>query len=665
MASSFEKSVKGGTKIKLAAPKSKYVEHILVATHAGEAGVAEIFRALTNRLRDSTWTIVFKSLIIVHLMIREGEPEVTLKYLAQNPHRRLAINSFTEGKPVQTQGHNIRTYNEYLLRRAIEYGATKMDYVRGGEGRLKKLSVDKGLLREAESVQDQIRALLKCEPFHDEPENEITLTAFRLLTMDLLVLFHVMNEGTISVLEHYFELSHPDATRALNIYRTFVKQTEAVVQYLSVARLHEHSTRLEIPKIKHAPTSLAASLEEYLNDKDFEINRRQYLAEKEAKKTGKPTNGASKFLSESKPTAPKTSAPATQPSHTPSKPSIDAPLIDFFESISDNQQTMAQPQIRQYPQQTGFQQQNFQISQQTAAMGFPQQQQQPFSPQAGQGTNPFAHLQQQQQQQQQHQHQHQHQQQLQQQQLQQQQQQIQQPQLQTQFTGAGFGGYTPQPQPFNPQNNSLAPIPQNGVPNFSAQPQQHLPTIAEPLQAQQTSTNPFRASIIPPAMNGPIEPKMLNNPTGATSLARSPTNPFAKQNTGFQQTQSPPALSSSPFSSVPSIQTPSSSSPFAPQPLQQQPLQPTPTGTNPFARNPSPQQTMSPQGLSPQGGLTVHATGSTNPFRQSAFVNQQTGQGWQNTGTQGTLGGFSLDQVPTASVFPRPGQQQQQGQGWS
>lgn len=33
-----------------------------------------------------------------------------------------------------------------------------------------------------------------------EPDNEITLTAFRLLTMDLLVLYHVMNEGTINVL---------------------------------------------------------------------------------------------------------------------------------------------------------------------------------------------------------------------------------------------------------------------------------------------------------------------------------------------------------------------------------------------------------------------------------------------------------------------------------
>jgi hypothetical protein len=40
----------------------------------------------------------------------------------------------------------------------------------------------------------------RIQPFDDEPENEITMTAFRLLTMDLLVLFHVMNEGTINVL---------------------------------------------------------------------------------------------------------------------------------------------------------------------------------------------------------------------------------------------------------------------------------------------------------------------------------------------------------------------------------------------------------------------------------------------------------------------------------
>lgn len=80
----------------LAAPKSKYIEHILVATHTGEAGVAEIFRTLQLRLRDSTWTIVFKALIVVHLMIREGQLDATLQYMAENP-TKLAISGYSEG----------------------------------------------------------------------------------------------------------------------------------------------------------------------------------------------------------------------------------------------------------------------------------------------------------------------------------------------------------------------------------------------------------------------------------------------------------------------------------------------------------------------------------------------------------------------------------------
>jgi hypothetical protein len=81
----------------LAAPKSKYIEHILITTHTGEAGVAEVFRALQSRLRDATWTIVFKGLIVVHLMMREGQEDVTLKYLSLNPRSKLAISNFTEG----------------------------------------------------------------------------------------------------------------------------------------------------------------------------------------------------------------------------------------------------------------------------------------------------------------------------------------------------------------------------------------------------------------------------------------------------------------------------------------------------------------------------------------------------------------------------------------
>lgn len=64
---------------------------------------------------------------------------------------------------VQTQGRNIRHYTTYLIERAKAYRDIRVDYVLAGEGRMKKLTVDKGLLRETQAVQEQINALLKCD----------------------------------------------------------------------------------------------------------------------------------------------------------------------------------------------------------------------------------------------------------------------------------------------------------------------------------------------------------------------------------------------------------------------------------------------------------------------------------------------------------------------
>ena len=65
---------------------------------------------------------------------------------------------------VQAQGRNIRTYDEYLVQRAVSYEATKVDSVRtANDGRLKRLNIEKGLLREVEAVQSQIKALVRCD----------------------------------------------------------------------------------------------------------------------------------------------------------------------------------------------------------------------------------------------------------------------------------------------------------------------------------------------------------------------------------------------------------------------------------------------------------------------------------------------------------------------
>jgi hypothetical protein len=429
----------------------------------------------------------------------------------------------------------------------------------------------------------------------------------------------------------------------MEIYKNFTRQTDFVVAYLSMARQYEHQTRVEVPKLKHAPINLGKQLEDYLVDPDFEINRRQYIAEQESKKGGR--NGAtkaaaatsSKSESESR-TAAGRAFPEAESSTT--KPLAKGPapdLIDFFESIEQNQQPMAtqpgtqQPGYNPFNNNTApFQPQNLQQFSQNGQIdqnGFAQQQMgfqntNPFPPQQQSFNTGFPVNQQQQQVP-----------------------QVQQPQqIQPNFTGAGFGAYSPQPS-FQP--GTLSPIPSDSAATFQQQPQPQQ--LGEMQTGAPQTTNPFRASMMaqPTGMTPPGFPQ---SPPINPLLTRQNTNPFAR----------------TPISPVPTQQFSPPPDQFQQQQLQQQqqmpqqqalpqtamPLQAMPTGTNPFARNLAMNTAQRPQTA---GGLMPQPTGSTNPFRQSQFVNTATGVGWQNN--QQPMGG-GLDNLETVPVFPRPATQQ-------
>lgn len=405
-------------------------------------------------------------------------------------------------------------------------------------------------------------------------------------------------------------MSKVDAERAMEVYRTFVKQTDMVVQYLSVARQYEHHTRVEVPKLKHAPVNLGRQLEDYLNDPDFEIHRRQYLAEVDAKKGKGGSGSTSKPIFRNEPVS-KTTTSTSNPFPSvngadgsidakPASKGPDADLIDFFDSIEQNQtplgaQPAPAPQIGASPWgNAGFQPQptgQFQNG---------------FAPQQTgyQGNNPF------------------------QQQMtgafpqQQQQQPMPQPQVQPAYTGAGFGGFTSQQLGFQ---SSLSPIPQDSVASFQ-NGNASMPNLQ--MAQQQQTTNPFRASM------------MTGQPTGMStnSIPTSPPQPLQPQQT-----------STNPFARASSQSNPP---PFQPSLQQVGPLQPMATGTNPFAKGFGAQQP--PRPATSAGTLAPQPTGTTNPFRQSQFVNHNTGMGWQHN--QQPIGG-GLDALPTVSVFPRPAAQ--------
>lgn len=263
MSSLYTKLVKGATKIKMAPPKQKYVDPILSGTSSAR-GLQEITHALDIRLSDTAWTIVYKALIVLHLMIQQGEKDVTLRHYSHNLDvfqlRKISHTTKWSSNDMRA----LQRYDEYLKTRCEEYGRLGMDHLRDNYSSLKlgsknQLSMDEEL-DHVESLEIQINALIRNKYSVSDLENHLLLYAFQLLVQDLLGLYNALNEGVITLLESFFELSIEHAKRTLDLYKDFVDMTEYVVRYLKIGK----AVGLKIPVIKHITTKLINSLEEHL-----------------------------------------------------------------------------------------------------------------------------------------------------------------------------------------------------------------------------------------------------------------------------------------------------------------------------------------------------------------------------------------------------------------
>ncbi|KAJ7022079.1 ANTH-domain-containing protein [Mycena alexandri] len=377
--SSYEKVVKLACKPKAAPPKAKYLDPIIAATWDDGGAVHDVCKALSPRFREPNAIVVFKALIVLHTMIRNGSTDNVLGYLSGSQVLRLS-NVSTGSWEGYTAPENLQHYAAYMDARIHAYRDLKHDAVRvqsdsnrdarttaavngGSHGaplqrsktlagrKLRSMTVEKGLLRETRAVHRMLDTLVACRFYLDDLEDPLTLTALRMLVKDLLILFQAGNEGVINLLEHYFEMSHTDATEALAIYRHFCTQTEQVVEYLGVARKLQNLLNVPVPNLKHAPVSLAGALQEYLDDPMFEQNRIEYRTNKEAvKRGGKAAKASTPPVpalpsSSTTPAANGNNASASGSANGGAAPAKTTPdvLVDFFAAIEDTQPTMFNP----------------------------------------------------------------------------------------------------------------------------------------------------------------------------------------------------------------------------------------------------------------------------------------------------------------------------------
>ncbi|PCH44102.1 ANTH-domain-containing protein [Wolfiporia cocos MD-104 SS10] len=604
---SYEKAIKGACKPKPNPPKAKYLDPILAATWSEDGAVHDVCKALIPRFREPNSLVVFKALIVLHSMIRNGATDNVLSYLSSSDILRLKNVSAGSWEGYNAP-QNLQHYATYLDARIRAYRDLRHDAIRvqaennrdmrvsqaveeeqnrstrsrsrpkdlpdefgGGGGvqrsktlagrKLRIMTVEKGLLRETKIVQRMIDALVECRFYLDDLDNELNMTALRMLVKDLLILFQACNEGVINVLEHYFEMFRSDAEEALNIYRHFCKETERVVEYLGVAKKLQNILQVSIPNLRHAPVSLAGALEEYLKDPNFEQNRIEYKANKEAAERSErlgisaPPKQASKPADNPAEKKPEASSEASSSQAAPAKSS--QAMIDFFSAIEGEQQSMFNPQTNS-PSTAYFEQHA--------------------------AHNPFA-----------------------------------QHQMQM-MTGAPFGAVQPFVQPQGQMQMQMQPtgfiVPQHtstnpfGMQMAQQQQQQQQPApFVQPqhtafLQPQTTGSNPFRQSMFP-QMTGMSPLGMGQHPPLPTQQPIS-TNPFPTQNTGFQGSPNTPNFSMfSPMTGPSQIAAPIAQS--AGNPYNAGPARP---ASAPLSAIPA----ASSSGPPPANPIKTHQTGSRNPF---------------------------------------------------
>ncbi|MBW0523891.1 hypothetical protein O181_063606 [Austropuccinia psidii MF-1] len=367
MSTHWSKIVAGACKPKHVPPKAKYIDALVQSTNQADGSFQDVSLALRLKLRDSNSTVVFKALFVIHTLVRVGNAQEVMSYwsgLHSRDNRALGLKDVVT---MTDTPQNLSRYANYLLVRFKCFAALKHDPIRtrseapaslrnssrNGANRLRTLTVEKGLLREVGTLQKLLDALIDCKFYLEDIDDDLVMSALRILVKDLLILFQAVNEGVINVLEHYFEMSHVDATTALKTYKIFCKQCERVVAYLGVAKKLQNVINVNIPNLRHAPVSLAGSLEEYLNDPNFEANRQEY---KESKRVADGKSSAAS--NNSKPTSnPTLKTPVTNPPSSSSKPNDgQKAFIDFFESIESEQQSMFNP-VSMSPTSNYFQQQ--------------------------------------------------------------------------------------------------------------------------------------------------------------------------------------------------------------------------------------------------------------------------------------------------------------------
>nr|XP_006118426.1 phosphatidylinositol-binding clathrin assembly protein isoform X8 [Pelodiscus sinensis] len=227
--------------------------------------IPQLADSLFERTTNSSWVVVFKSLITTHHLMVYGN-ERFIQYLASR-NTLFNLSNFLDKSGLQGYDMStfIKRYSRYLNEKAVSYRQVAFDFTkvkRGADGVMRTMNTEK-LLKTVPIIQNQMDALLDFNVNSNELTNGVINAAFMLLFKDTIRLFAAYNEGIINLLEKYFDMKKNQCKEGLDIYKKFLTRMTRISEFLKVAE-QVGIDRGDIPDLSQAPSSLLDALEQHL-----------------------------------------------------------------------------------------------------------------------------------------------------------------------------------------------------------------------------------------------------------------------------------------------------------------------------------------------------------------------------------------------------------------
>ncbi|KAH0970275.1 hypothetical protein GBA52_022431 [Prunus armeniaca] len=243
------------------------------------ADVAYCIHALARRLsKTHNWAVALKTLVVIHRALREVDPtfhEELMNYGRSRSHMLNLAHFKDDSSPNAWDYSNwIRTYALFLEERLECFRVLKYD-VEMDRPRTKDLDTAE-LLEHLPALQQLLFRVLGCQaslfnttkqmPQGAAVHNFVVQLALQMVASESIKIYQAISDGTVNLVDKFFEMQRHDAVKALDIYRRAGQQAERLSEFYEVCKSLDIGRGDKFIKIEQPPASFLQAMEEYVRE---------------------------------------------------------------------------------------------------------------------------------------------------------------------------------------------------------------------------------------------------------------------------------------------------------------------------------------------------------------------------------------------------------------